>query len=150
MTVAQTGDRVTIHYIGTLDNGHIFDRAEEDRPLIFTLGAGEIFASLEAAIIGLQVGAARNVEIPAEQAYGAHRNENMVRVARQQFPSKRELRCGEKISIAFADGEERIMRVIREEGDEVILDGNHPLAGFDLTFALQLVAIDCEDGSACS
>ena len=142
MNVAQAGDRVTIYYIGTLDNGHIFDTADEDSPLSFTIGKGDVFPALEEAVIGLQVGMANNVEIAADKAFGPHRKENMVRLPRGQFPADRDLRVGEKISIAFADGEERVMRIIKDENDEVTLDGNHPLAGLDLTFALQLVSID--------
>jgi peptidylprolyl isomerase len=142
MTIAQTGDLVTIHYIGTLDNGHIFDSADEDSPLSFTIGQGEVFPELEEAVAGMKVGAANNIEIPAAKAFGPHRKENMVKVPRGQFPKERELRIGEKISIAFADGEERVMRVIKNENEVVTLDGNHQLAGMDLTFALQLVSID--------
>lgn len=147
MAVAQTGDRVTIHYIGTLDNGRIFDSADEENPLSFTVGKNEVFPSLEAAVVGMKVGLAKNLEIPADQAFGPHLKENMIRVSRQQFPGDRELRVGEKVSMAFADGEERVMRVIKCEADEVTLDGNHPLAGLDLTFAFQLVSID-EQGPA--
>ncbi len=147
MTVAQNGDRVTIHYIGTLDNGHIFDSADEDSPLSFTIGQGEVFPTLEEAIIGMKVGAANNVEIPAEKAFGPHRKENMVKVPRSQFPKDRELRVGEKLSLAFADGEERVMRIIKEENAEVTLDANHPLAGLDLTFALQLVSVTEQSSS---
>ena len=148
MSVAQNGDRVTIHYIGTLDNGGIFDSAEEDNPLSFTLGQGEVFPALEAAIIGMQVGAANNILIQAAEAYGPHRKENMLRVSRQQFPAERELRVNEKLSLAFADGEERIMRVVACDSETVTLDGNHPLAGLDLTFALQLVSIDGKSAAA--
>jgi FKBP-type peptidyl-prolyl cis-trans isomerase 2 len=142
MRIAKTGDRVTIHYIGTLDNGRIFDSADDDNPLSFTIGQGEVFPALEEAVSGMKIGMAKNVEISAMQAFGPHRKENMVRLPRQQFPEDRILRIGEKIALAFADGEERIMRVVKEESDEVTLDGNHPLAGLDLTFAMQLVAID--------
>lgn len=142
MTVAQMGDRVTIHYIGTLDNGHIFDSADEENPLGFIIGQGEIFPALEEAVIGMKVGAANNVEVSADKAFGPHRKENMVRVPRSQFPAERELRVGGKISLAFTDGEERVMQVVKAENDEVTLDGNHPLAGLDLTFALQLVGIE--------
>ena len=141
MSVAKNGDQVTIHYIGTLDNGGVFDSADEETPLSFTLGRGEVFPALEAAVTGLTVGEAANILIPASLAYGPHRPENMLRVPRGQFPAERELRVGEKLALAFADGEERIMKLIKVEGDEVTLDGNHPLAGLDLTFALQLVAI---------
>jgi len=142
MQIAKPGDRVTIQYIGTLDNGHIFDSAEGENALSFTIGQGEVFPALEQAVIGMQLGAAANIEIKSEEAYGPRRDENMLRVPRSQFPPEREIKAGAKISLAFADGEERIMRIIKLEEDEVTLDANHPLAGLDLTFALQLDAID--------
>lgn len=144
MRVVQNGDRVTIHYIGTLDNGGLFDTADEENPLRITLGQGEVFPALEAAVLGMKVGAANNLLIPAAQAYGPHRKENMLRVSRQQFASERELRVNEKLSLAFADGEEQIMRVVTCDSETVTLDGNHPLAGLDLTFAFKLVSIDPE------
>ncbi len=142
MPTAQTGDRVTIHYIGTLENGYIFDSADEEQPLSFTIGQNEVFPALEAAVLGMQVGSAKNVEIPAAEAFGPHLKENFIRVSRQQFPAEREIKPGEKISLAFSDGEERIMRIIQVNESEVVLDGNHPLAGLDLTLALKLVTID--------
>jgi peptidylprolyl isomerase len=142
VAVAHIGDRVTIHYIGTLDTGRIFDSADAGNPLSFTIGQGEVFPALEAAVRGMQVGTACNVEIPAEQAYGPVREENLLQLSRRQFPAERELRLGEKISITFADGEERIMQVVNCGDDVVTLDGNHPLAGHDLTFALKLISID--------
>ena len=141
MPVAQPGDRVRIQYIGTLDNGYVFDSAEADSPLTFTIGQGEVFPALEQAVIGMKVGSAANIEIKAVDAYGPRRDENLLRVARNQFPADRDLRSGEKLSLAFADGEERIMRIINLSEEAVTLDGNHPLAGLDLTFALQLAAI---------
>jgi len=145
MAIAQIGDRVTIHYIGTLDNGRIFDSADDDNPLSITLGSGEVFAALENAIVGMKVGTANNVEIAAEKAFGPHRKENMICVPRSSFPAERELRVGEKISLTFGDGEERVMRIVKDDNDEVTLDGNHPLAGLDLTFALQLVSIEAKN-----
>jgi FKBP-type peptidyl-prolyl cis-trans isomerase 2 len=142
MKIVEPGDRVTIHYIGTLDNGYVFDSAEQDNPLSFTIGQGEVFPALERAVTGMRVGTAANIEIKAAEAYGPRREENLLRLPRTQFPPQRELRQGEKISLAFADGEERIMRIMQVEADEVVLDGNHPLAGLDLTFAVQLERIE--------
>ena len=142
MTIAQMGDRVTIHYIGTLDNGRIFDSADDDNPLSFVLGRGEVFPALEEAVAGMKVGTASNIEIPAEKAFGPHKKENMISLPRSRCPAGRELRVGEKISLSFGDGEERVMRIIKDENEQVLLDGNHPLAGLDLTFALQLVSVD--------
>jgi len=138
MPSAKLGDRVTIQYIGTLDNGYLFDSADSDNPLSITLGQGEVFPALETAIVGMKIGSAANIEIKAADAYGPRRDENLLRLPRSQFPAERELNLGDKLSLAFADGEERLMRVIKIEEAEVTLDANHPLAGLDLTFALQL------------
>ena len=147
MHIAKAGDRVTIHYIGTLDNGYVFDSADVDNPLSFTIGQGEIFPALENAVTGMQVGSAANIEIKTADAYGPRLDENLLRLPRSHFPTEREIKTGGKISLAFADGEERIMRIIKLEDDEVTLDGNHPLAGLDLTFALQLEKIETNPAS---
>lgn len=142
MKQAKAGDRVRIAYIGTLDNGRIFDQADESNPLVFTIGASEVFPALEQGIIGMRVGEAKNLTIPAEQAYGPRRQENILTVPRTHFPAERQIRVGEKLQIEFRDGQQLVMRVM-EVGDETVtLDGNHPLAGCDLTFALRLDAID--------
>lgn len=142
MPRAQLGDRVTVHYIGTLDNGRIFDQRDGDEPLSFNLGAGEVFAAMEAELIGMQVGEVKNIHLSAEQAYGPRLEENLLKVTRQMFPADRELTIGRKLSIELADGEQRMMRIRQVDEQDVLLDGNHDLAGCDLTFALQLVAID--------
>lgn len=142
MQKAQKGDRVTVHYIGTLDNGRIFDQRDGDEPLSFTLGAGEVFAAMEADIIGMKAGEVKNIHLSAEQAYGLRLEENLLKVPRQMFPADRELTIGRKLSIELVGGEQRMMRIRQVDEQEVLLDGNHDLAGCDLTFALQLVSID--------
>jgi FKBP-type peptidyl-prolyl cis-trans isomerase 2 len=141
MRTAAPGDRVTIHYIGTLDNGSIFDSADSDNPLSFILGQGEVFPLLEEAVVGMKAGSAANIEICAANAFGPRLEENLLRLPRSQFPADRQLRVGERLSLTFADGEEKVLRITQLNETEVTLDGNHPLAGLDLTFALQLVAI---------
>lgn len=138
---AKVGNLVTVHYIGTLDNGRIFDQRDGDEPLSFTLGAGEVFSDMEADIIGMKVGEVKNIYLTAEQAYGLRLDENVLRVSRQMFPVDRELRIGRKLSIELAGNVHRMMRIRHVDEQEVLLDGNHDLAGCDLTFALQLVAI---------
>jgi peptidylprolyl isomerase len=142
MQRAQHGDRVTIHYIGTLDNGRIFDQRDGDEPLSFSLGAGEVFPAMETEIIGMKAGEVKNIHLSAEQAYGPRLEENLLKVPREMFPADRELTIGRKLSIELAGGEQRMMRIRQVDEQEVVLDGNHDLAGCDLTFALQLVAID--------
>ena len=141
MNSAQIGSTVTISYIGTLDNGRIFDSTEETGALTITLGADQVFSALEQAVIGMAVGETRNIVIPAAEAYGPRLDANILRVQRDLFPAGRELRVGEKLQLQFKGGVERVMLILEANDQEVTLDGNHPLAGLDLTFALRLDAI---------
>jgi FKBP-type peptidyl-prolyl cis-trans isomerase 2 len=141
MQSARTGDLVTVHYIGTLDNGRIFDQRDADQPLLLTLGAEDVFPALEQAIIGMAVGEVKNIHLSAEQAYGLRLDENLLRVSRELFPAGKKLHIGQKLSIELAGNTQRVMRIRQLDDREVLLDGNHDLAGCDLTFALQLVAI---------
>ena len=141
MQSARTGDLVTVHYIGTLDNGRIFDQRDADQPLLLTLGAEDVFPALEQAIIGMAVGEVKNIHLSAEQAYGLRLDENLLRVSRELFPAGKKLHIGQKLSIELGDNTQRVMRIRQLDDREVLLDGNHDLAGCNLTFALQLVAI---------
>lgn len=141
MTQAATGDQVTVHYIGTLDNGRIFDQRDSDAPLSFTLGSGEVFTALEKQVVGMRVGEVKNIHLAAEQAFGPRREENLLRLPRVMFPADRELKISQKLNIELGGKEQRVMRVRQVDEEEVLLDGNHDLAGCDLTFALELVAI---------
>ncbi len=141
MKPAQPGSIVTVSYIGTLDNGRIFDSTEDSGPLTFTIGNDQVFAALEQAIIGMAGGETKNILIPAADAYGPRLDENIIKVKREMFPADRELRIGEKLRIEFNGGRERILIVLEQNEQEVTLDGNHPLAGLDLTFALRLDAV---------
>lgn len=143
MKYAKSGDRIAISYIGTLDDGRIFDQTPQDEPLIITLGDEEIFSALENEIIGMRPGEACNVTLSAEDAYGARCDDNLLRVSPEAFPTHKQLEVGVALSVDFADGSSRLMQV-REIGvTEVLLDGNHALAGQDLTFALRLDQIFC-------
>jgi len=139
--IAKHGDRVTVHYIGTLDNGRIFDQRDEDAPLTFTLGASEVFPALEDELIGMVVGTVKNILLTTEQAYGQRLEENLLKVERQMFPAERELKIGQKLNIELGGKQQRQMRIRQIDEQQVLLDGNHDLAGCELTFALQLVAI---------
>lgn len=141
MKHAEKGDKVTVHYIGTLDNGRIFDSRDDESPLTLTLGNNEIFPALENAIIGMRTGQVKNILVPAEDAFGPRRQENIVAVDRSMFPPDREIKVGEKLTLEFRDGASRVMLVIKVEADRITLDGNHALAGHDLTFALKLADI---------
>lgn len=144
---AERGDTVVVSYIGTLDNGRIFASSDESGPLRFTIGNGDVFPLLEEAVVGMCPQEAKNVEIPAADAYGPRLEENLLRVDRSIFPAEREIRIAEKISITFADGTAKEMRAREVTESTVLLDGNHPLAGCDLTFAIRLDRTEDRDAS---
>ncbi|MBJ6801323.1 FKBP-type peptidyl-prolyl cis-trans isomerase [Geomonas propionica] len=138
MAAASMGDTITISYIGTLDDGTIFHSTEAEGPLTVTLGAGELFPALEKAIIGMRPAETRNIALSADEAYGARLTENVIKVPRRSFPAEKEIRAGQKLGIEFAGGTARVMLVTEVSEEAVTLDGNHPLAGYNLTFALRL------------
>jgi FKBP-type peptidyl-prolyl cis-trans isomerase 2 len=142
MKRAQKGDLVTVHYIGTLDNGRIFDQRDTDQPLSFTLGAGEVFSKLEGEIVDMAVGEVKNIHLLAEDAYGLRLDENIIKVSKELFPADKELKIGQKLNVELGGDVNKTMRIRKVDEEVVLLDGNHDLAGCDLTFALQLVAID--------
>lgn len=142
MIQAEIGSSVTIRYIGTLDNGRIFHSTDEHGPQTFTIGNGQLFPALEQAIIGMHAGEVKNIILTAAEAYGPRLQENILKVARTVFPAGKEIAIGQKLGIEFKGGTSRTMMVIAVSEDEVTLDGNHPLAGLDLTFALSLDRIE--------
>jgi FKBP-type peptidyl-prolyl cis-trans isomerase 2 len=144
MKCAEHGDRVTVSYIGTLDNGRIFHSTDEGGELTFVIGGDQVFPALEQGVIGMQAGEVRNIVLTAEQAYGSRLPENILNVARSAFPAGKEITVGQKLSIEFTGGTARVMMVTAVDDDSVTLDGNHPLAGCELTFALKLERFDVE------
>ena len=142
MSKAEIGSTVTIRYIGTLDNGRIFHSTDEHGPQTFTIGDEQVFPALERAITGMYAGEVKNIVLTAEEAYGPRRQENIIRVDRQVFPAGKEIVAGQKLSIDFKGGTSRVMVVTAADEDEVTLDGNHPLAGLELTFAVSLDRVE--------
>jgi FKBP-type peptidyl-prolyl cis-trans isomerase 2 len=142
MASVKYGSKVTLSYIGTLDDGTIFHSTEEHAPLVLTVGAQEVFPALEEALLGMCAGEAKNVVLSADQCYGPRKKANILQVARSAFPVDRPLSLGQKLSIDFAGGKSRIMKVAALTDDAVTLDGNHALAGFELTFALRIDKVE--------
>ena len=141
MTQAKAGDTVAIHYTGTLVDGSQFDSSEGRDPLRFTLGSGQIIAGLDAAITGMSQGEKKSVTIAAAEAYGDHRPEAVQAVPRAQIPTEIPLEVGGGLQVQTPDGQTIPVTVTSVTDEEVTLDANHPLAGKDLTFAVELVEI---------
>ena len=137
---ARQGDTVRIHYTGTLADGSVFDSSEGREPLEFTLGGGQVIAGFDDAVTGMSVGQQKTVTIPADQAYGGRRDDLMLAVPRADFPPNISPEVGDQLQLG--DGGRTMVVTVREVSpDRVLLDANHPLAGEDLTFALELVEI---------
>jgi FKBP-type peptidyl-prolyl cis-trans isomerase 2 len=142
MTHARHGSTVTVSYIGTLDNGRIFHSTEESSPLTFTIGGDQVFPALEQAVIGMGAGETKNLVLCADQAYGPRRRENIITVGRDLFTADKEIAVGQKLNIEFSGGASRVMLVTAVSDTAVTLDGNHPLAGCELTFALRVERVE--------
>lgn len=140
MQRAKPGDTVRVHYTGTLGDGTVFDSSRSGEPLEFVLGKGQVITGVNDAVTGMQVGEQKAVTVAAEDAYGPHRDELTVTVGRDQFPDEIQPAVGQQLQMTRA-GEAFRVTVQEVAGDAVVLDANHPLAGEDLRFALELVEI---------
>ncbi len=141
MKAAKKGDKVKVHYTGTLDNGTVFDSSVDREPLEFTVGEGMVIAGFDEAVAGMQVGETKSVHIPCEQAYGEHHAELAFDIDRRQMPPSITPEVGMQLSVKLDNGGNGVVCISKIEGDTVTLDGNHPLAGKNLNFELSLVAI---------
>ena len=141
MTQANNGDSVRIHYTGRLNDGTVFDSSREREPLEFTIGQGQVIPGFENGVIGMEPGELKTVEIPADQAYGPHRPEQIIEVDRAQMPPDMQLEIGTRVQGAQPGGQTTSFLVTALTESLVTLDANHPLAGKDLIFDLELVGI---------
>ena len=141
MTQVKTGDTVRIHYTGTLADGARFDSSEGRDPLEFEVGSGQIIPGLDKEIPGMAVGDKKTVTIASEEAYGPANPAAMQPVPRESIPAEIPLEVGLQLQVQAPDGQV-IPAMVAEMNDETVtLDMNHPLAGKDLTFAIELVSI---------
>jgi peptidylprolyl isomerase len=141
MAQAKTGDTVKVHYTGSFDDGGVFDTSAEREPLQFTIGGGQVIAGFDRAVIDMQPGDKKTVNIPAEEAYGARSEELVAEIGRDRLPEGIELEIGQQLQLGLADGEQAVVMIVDVSETTVTLDANHPMAGMDLNFELELVEI---------
>ncbi|ALC15044.1 FKBP-type peptidyl-prolyl cis-trans isomerase 2 [Desulfuromonas soudanensis] len=141
MAQIKTDDTIKVHYTGTLADGTVFDTSRQRDPLEFTVGGGQLIKGFDEAVLGLNVGESTRVTIPAEEAYGPHREEMVLEVELSQFPEGLNPQPGQQLETETADGHPLSIRVVAVEGDRVTMDANHPLAGKELTFEIEVVSI---------
>ena len=143
MRQAKHGDIVRVHYRGKLHDGSVFDVSFDREPLKFTIGAGQVIPGFEEAVVGMNPGDSKTTELPVEKAFGPYR-ENMVAVVnKSRFAGHWHLEptVGQRLEIPQPDGPPMNATVTEITESEVTLDANHPLAGKDLTFDIELIDI---------
>lgn len=138
---AREGDKVKVHYTGTLKDGTVFDSSRGRDPLEFTIGAGRLIPDFEQTVIGMSLGESRTITILAENAYGEYRDELVLVVDRDRFPPDLRPDVGQQLELRRPDGRVQTVTVAETSELSVTLDANHPLAGRDLTFDIELVEV---------
>lgn len=138
---AATGDTVRVHYTGKLADGTVFDTSEQRGPLEFTIGSGDVIPGFEKAVVGMTPGDERTADVPAGDAYGARRDDLVFAVERERLPEDLDLEVGQQLELRQQDGRTFAATVADLDDSTVTVDANHPLAGRDLTFEIELVEI---------
>ncbi len=141
MSQAKSGDTVKVHYTGTLADGSQFDSSQGRDPLEFTLGAGNVIPGFDQGVTGMAVGETKMIHIPVAEAYGPRHDHLTQDVPRSAMPADVELEPGMVLHAQGPEGQTLNFTVVEFDDQSVKVDGNHPLAGKDLTFALELVSI---------
>ena len=134
------GDTVRVHYTGTLEDGTEFDSSQGREPISFAIGQGDVIPGFDAAVADLEVGGSTTVTIPAADAYGDRHDEALQQVPLEAFDGQLP-QAGWVVQMQTPEGQEVRATVAAVANDHIVLDFNHPLAGQDLTFALELVEI---------
>ena len=141
MEQVKNGQTIKVHYTGRLDDGTVFDSSADREPLEFTVGENQVISGFENAVVGMTPGESKTARIPADEAYGSRREELAIDVEKTQFPEDLKPELHQRLKVTHADGTESVVAVTKISESTVTLDANHPLAGEDLTFDLQLVEI---------
>lgn len=142
MSAVKNGDTVKVHYHGTLDDGTVFDSSHERDPLSFTIGQGQIIPGFENAVQGMQTGESKKVSIPPDEAYGHRDDQNMLQVNRADIPEEINPEKGMVLQVKTEEDQSRHVTVAEITEETVTLDGNHPLAGENLNFEIEVVEVE--------
>lgn len=150
MKQAKQGDLVKVRFTGKLDDGTVVDSSEEceceececeDDRLEFTIGEEQLVPGLEEAFIGMRPGESKTIRLSAERAYGPYDDEMVMEVPRTEFPDDIDPEVGQMLELTGDDGESFVVTVTEVSDEAVTLDANHPLAGQDINYDIELVEI---------
>lgn len=142
MQQVKKGDKIKIHYHGKLTTGETFDSSEGKDPLEFEVGSGMVIKGFDEGVTGMQVGDKKTIHIPAEEAYGIKNADMIIEMPKDKFPEDMQIEVGAPLVLSDQSGQQFQVVVTDIKDESITLDANHPLAGKDLVFDLELVAID--------
>ncbi|MEY8848402.1 peptidylprolyl isomerase [Psychroserpens sp. XS_ASV72] len=141
MSQVKDNDTVRVHYTGKLSNGQVFDSSADREPLEAKLGQGMLIPGFEKAILDMKINEKKTVAIPKEEAYGDVREDLFHKIDKTQLPQEIKPEVGMGLVSRSEDGREHQFKVTEVNENDIVVDGNHPLAGQDLTFELELIEI---------
>lgn len=138
---AELGDTVKVHYVGKLSDGEVFDQSKQEEPISFEIGKGQLIQGFEQAVVGMAAGDTKTEQVPYDFAYGERRDDLVLELDKDKIPEHLNPQVGDQLEIKQDEGNNIpvVVKNITEEG--MTIDANHPLAGQDLTFELELVEI---------
>jgi len=136
------GDKIKVHYHGKLDDGTTFDSSEGREPLSFEVGSGMVIPGFDAGVTGMEKGEKKTIRIPSDEAYGPMLEEMIMEFPKDRFPADMKPEVGMALNMSNQEGQSFPVVIREVKEDVVVLDANHPLAGKDLTFELELVEIE--------
>jgi peptidylprolyl isomerase len=140
------GHNVKVHYKGTLMDGSEFDNSHNrGKTLDFIVGSNQLLDAFDTAVIGMTKGQTKTFTIPAGDAYGFHDPEQVATVPREAFPNEFEFAVGQQVQGQSSDGRPVVAKILAFEDETVTLDVNHPLAGEDLNFEIEVVDVENSD-----
>lgn len=142
MEQVKNGDTVKVHYHGRLTDGTTFDSSEGRSPLEFEVGAQQVIKGFDEGVLGMAIGEKKTIHIPAEEAYGSSSPDKLIEFPRAQFPPDMTPEVGMQLSLRSQDGQDFPVVITEVKDDVVVLDANHPLAGRDLVFDVEVVGIN--------
>jgi peptidylprolyl isomerase len=141
MAQVKSGDKIKVHYHGKLTSGETFDSSEGRDPLEFEVGSGMVIKGFDDGVTGMAVGEKKTINIPFDEAYGPRNPDMVIDMPKDRFPSDMEITVGMPLVMNDGQGQQFQVTIVEIEEESVKLDANHPLAGQDLIFDLELVEI---------
>jgi len=141
MAQAKTGNHVRVNFTGRLDDGTIFATSVNDEPIEFTMGDNEVLPAIEDAVEGMEPGESKTVRIPAEDAFGLRREDLIQEIPRASLPEEMEVEIGQQLWVDEMDEEPVTVSVVDVSDATITIDANHPLAGEDLIFDLEVLDV---------